>query len=163
MGALVLTNCGAAGDLVVDGVPVGAEMDAGAREDAGTGSVISVMATDAPLAPDQLARLARRAVIGLARTGYRGAHGSGDIALAFSTTNRFLHYPDSVDAPTLRVAKVRSLDWLFEAAAEAVEEAVINSLLRAETTCGRDGHVREALPVEPLLELLRRHGRLRGI
>lgn len=152
LGVLVQTNYG--GDLRIDGVPVGRELETGdparprGEGSAGDGSAMIVVATDAPLAHRELERLAYRTFLGLARTGSTMSHGSGDYAIAFSTS----------DAPA--VADGRLLSLLFEAAVEATEEAVINSLFRAETVTGYRGRRVEALPLERALEVLRAHGRL---
>lgn len=149
VGVLVQTNYG--GDLRIDGVPVGRLLGrsgpARAR-DAGDGSAMVVVATDAPLAHRDLQRLGFRAFLGLARTGSTMAHGSGDYAIAFST------------AGSPKRAEAATLSGLFRAAVEATEEAVVNSLLRATTVTGRRGHRAEAIPLEPLLDILRAHGRL---
>ncbi len=162
VGALLLTNFGRLEELVIGGRYVGREIMASggaeglAREAAGragdgsgvgrpgAGSVIVVLATDAPLDARQLGRLCMRAASGLARTGATIGHGSGEIALAFSTAYRVPHYPE--DAPVARPALHEDhLDPLFEAATEAVEEAVIDSLFSAVTVTGRAGHRRLAL------------------
>jgi D-aminopeptidase len=130
--ALVLANFGTREQLRVDGVAVG-DLGDGGGPDAPAGSCIAVLATDAPLAPQQLERLARRAGLGLARTGSVAHHGSGEIFAAFATaTERSL--PDG------------ELDTLFEAAVEATEEAVLNALWAGIDTDGRDGRVVRALP-----------------
>jgi len=197
LGALVLSNFGAAPDLVVGGWPVGryltppGEPDAGAlqgeqgepegapghserRGPAGTegaGSVIVVLATDAPLDARQLRRVAVRAVVGLVRTGARLHHGSGDFVIAFSTAYRIPHTfegrrrPEAGKEPAQPPAPVSAarlpddhplINELFVAAGEAVEEAVLNSLFQAHTVAGRDGHVRHALPVEEVARLVER-------
>ncbi|AEH25385.1 DmpA family aminopeptidase [Pyrococcus yayanosii] len=159
VGALVLTNFGKREDLTIAGVPVGLELRGyPGRGESGKGSIIMVVATDAPLTARQLNRLAKRAAVGLARTGGYAYNGSGDIALAFSTTNKIKHYekepieikaiPDSVISP------------LFKAAAEAVEEAIINSLLQARTMTGRDNRIRYALPKDELVRIMKKYGRL---
>src|SRR5207245_4097785 len=104
-----------------------------------------VVATDAPLDPRQLGRLARRAGLGLARVGASMAHGSGDYVIAFSTVTGKPLLTDDALSP------------LFDAVAESTEEAVVNSLFRAETTVGFRGHRAEALPVPRVLDILRRH------
>jgi D-aminopeptidase len=121
-----------------------------------------ILATDAPLDARQLGRLCRRGALGLARSGSIAHHGSGDFVLAFGSTALVPRRPLSPFlAPRPVVAEAHPLmDALFQAAVEAVEEAVVNSLLMAETTRGRDGRVREALPLEPTLAILRRHGRI---
>ncbi|HEY0415183.1 MAG TPA: P1 family peptidase [Gaiellaceae bacterium] len=147
VGVLVLSNFGAGEQLRVDGVPVGRLLAAhGAGPADPAGSCIAVVATDAPLAPPQLERLARRAGLGLARTGSVAHHGSGEIFVAFATaTSR--SYEDS------------RLDPLFAAAVDATEEAVLCALWAAADTRGREGRVVPALPRERVLELYRGRGR----
>ena len=119
------------------------------------GSVMIVLATDAPLSARQLGRLCRRAAAGLARTGSVIDHGSGDFVIAFSTTHRIAHSPASLTAPlSLVVDEERVLPWLFLAVVESVEEAVLNSLCAATTVVGRDNHVRYALPLLEVQRLL---------
>jgi D-aminopeptidase len=158
VGVLVLANYGARDDLRVDGVPVGRLLKgqpSGPRAPAG--SCIVVVATDAPLAAGDLSRLARRAGLGLARTGSVAHNGSGEIFLAFSTTARAPRADPSARPPTV---SGEGLDPLFSAAVEATEEAVLNALWNAERTVGREGIVAEALPHDELLELLSASGRL---
>jgi D-aminopeptidase len=182
VGVLVQANHGRREWLRVDGVPVGEHLgrnvvpsafdSAGEPEDAGdrygraplpppgSGSIIIVVATDAPLLPHQCERLAQRAGLGIARAGAIGGQTSGDLFIAFATGNRF-----AADGPTrrptydLHALSDRFIDPLFMATIEAAEEAVINALLAAETMTGRDGHVAHALPHDRLLEVLGRHGR----
>jgi D-aminopeptidase len=146
VGVLVQTNYG--GDLMIAGVPVGRELKRTAK-DSKDGSVIVVIATDAAVDARNLKRMAARAMLGLGRTGAAGSNGSGDYAIAF-TTNR---------APEKLVAN-DAMSPLFEAVIEATEEAVYNSLFRAETTEGNGRRV-EALPVARVLELLRARGAVR--
>jgi D-aminopeptidase len=155
VGVLVLANYGVSSDLRIDGVPVGRLLGAerGARGPAG--SCIAVVATDAPLGSAQLKRVARRAGLGLARTGSVAHHGSGEIFVAFSTT---AGAPRGEPAPPALADA--ELNPLFLATVDATEEAVLNALWAAETTTGRDGRVVEGLPHDPVLELLARHGRL---
>jgi D-aminopeptidase len=150
VGVLVLTNFGRARELRVDGVPVGRLLDLEAARSAPAGSCVVVVATDAPLTTAQLERVARRAGLGLARTGSVAHHGSGEIFVAFSTAREV---PPLADA---------ALDDLFEATVDATEEAVLNSLWSARTTTGREGRVVDALPHDPVLELLAANGRLGG-
>jgi D-aminopeptidase len=157
VGVLVLANFGSTSDLRVDGVPMAGLEAPGAADRDPAGSCIAVVATDAPLGPEQLERVARRAGLGLARTGSVAHHGSGEIFVAFSTTAR-----SSRDRPLPETLPDSRLDPLFKATVEATEEAVLGALWRAETTTGRDGRVVEALPHEPVLELLASHGRLTG-
>jgi D-aminopeptidase len=158
VGVLVLANYGDSPDLRIDGVPVGRELAAPPSLDRDpAGSCIAVVATDAPLGSAQLSRVARRAGLGLARTGSVAHHGSGEIFVAFSTTARA---PRGEPAPP--ALPDGELDPLFLATVDATEEAVLNALWAAETTSGRDGRVFERLPHEPVLELLARQGRLGG-
>jgi D-aminopeptidase len=147
VGALLLTNFGSSEQLRVDGVPVGQLLDERVDE-APTpgGSCIAVLATDAPLTPPQLERLARRAGLGLARAGSVAHHGSGEIFVAFATATE-RSFPD------------QGLDPLFQAAVDATEEAVLCSLWAAVDTTGRDGRLVRALPREKVLELYRGRGR----
>jgi D-aminopeptidase len=154
VGVLLLTNFGSAGQLRVDGVPVGRLLDE-RPDDASNnllqgrdpgGSCIAVVATDAPLTPPQLERLARRAGLGLGRAGSVAHHGSGEIFVAFATTTE-RSYPD------------RDLNPLFQAAVDATEEAVFCSLWAAVDTIGREGRLVRALPREKVLELYRGRGR----
>jgi D-aminopeptidase len=156
VGALVQSNFGRREDLVIRGVPVGRELvDLQPEPAADDGSVMVVLATDAPCSARQLHRLAVRAAFGLARTGSRGAHGSGDFVIAFSTTRRRPHYATAVVAEQSRLEDESGMiSWLFLAVIESVEEAIINSLLSAETMAGRDGHMRLALPAERVREMV---------
>lgn len=149
LGALVQTNYG--GFLTVAGVPVGRILtsdgpERSRRDDREGGSVMIVIATDAPLAHRELERVAERAFAGIARTGSWMSHGSGDYAIAFSTHRGAVELADG-----------KLLTQLFVAAAEAVEEAVLNSLFRATTVVGYGGRRAEALPVPAVLEILQRH------
>ena len=186
VGALVQANYGARELLRIDGVPVGeaipksdvpspwdaAEALARARSggargtlERGAGSIIVVLATDAPLLPHQCERLAQRAGLGLARVGSIASTGSGDIFIAFATGNRGLAGPDETPPAGAPVARdVRMLEdaritKLFQAAVEAVEEAVVNALLVAETMTGRDGITAWGLDGERVVEIMARHGR----
>jgi D-aminopeptidase len=147
VGVLVLTNFGTHSQLRVDGVHVGRLLDPPASRDDPAGSCIVVVATDASVGPHTLTRLARRAGLGLARTGSVAHHGSGEIFVAFSTGSGD-ELPDG------------ELNPLFAAVVDATEESVLNSLWAAEDVEGRRGRVVRALPHEPVLELLRREGRL---
>ena len=140
---LVQTNFG--GELTIAGVPVGRELRKGARASA-DGSIIMVVATDAPVDSRNLRRMASRAVWGLARTGSTGSNGSGDYAIAFSTARN----------PTRLVAN-DDMSPLFAAVIEATEEAIYNSLFKAVTMTG-NGHTVEALPIDRTVEILRRYG-----
>jgi D-aminopeptidase len=149
VGALVLANFGAADQLRIDGVPVGRLLgDPGAGPRPPAGSCIVVLATAAPLSAVQLERVARRAGLGLARTGSVAHHGSGEIFLAISTSRSGERVDDG------------ELDAVFAAAVEATEEAVLDALWAAETVEGRGGFVARALPHDAVLELLAAHHRL---
>ncbi|MBY6275131.1 P1 family peptidase [Symbiobacterium thermophilum] len=183
LGALVLANFGRREDLLIHGVPVGRRLahypeppaapasgpadaqepapaaeqapEVGDPDEPPPGSVMIVLATDAPLDARQLTRLARRGALGLARVGGSAANGSGDFVLAFSTANRTAHRADyPVRAVTLLRDDSAAMDDLFRAAVEAVEEAVINALFTARTVTGRDGHVAHELPVDQVLSWL---------
>jgi D-aminopeptidase len=147
VGVLLLTNFGTSEQLRVDGVHVGRLLDEKPRsaQDPG-GSCIAVIATDAPLAPLQLERLARRAGLGLARAGSVAHHGSGEIFVAFASSDE-------------RSFADHKLDPLFQAVVDATEEAVLCSLWAAVDTTGRDGRLVRALPREEVLELYRGRGR----
>jgi D-aminopeptidase len=161
VGALVQSNYGARELFRVDGVPVGREIGGEevplpkeavpARPD---GSIIVVLATDAPLLPIQCKRLARRATTGLACVGGIGSNGSGDIFLAFSTGN-----VTHADAPlsTVRSVSPDSMTPLFLAAAEATQEAILNSMTAAETTTGFKGRTVHALPLDRLQDVMRKY------
>jgi len=169
VGALVQANYGDRSRLTVDGVPVGREIGYDVVPSAygapsGSGSIIVILATDAPLLPHQCDRLAQRAGLGIARAGGSGAHSSGDLFLCFSTGNagRLTHYKD--DLPDVEVIDVRMLvdtgiSPLFWAAIEATEEAILNALCAAETMTGRDGVTAYELPKDRLLEVMARYGR----
>jgi len=119
------------------------------------GSIMVVLATDAPLDARQLQRLGVRATAGLARTGSHLGHGSGDFVIVFSTAHRIPHAaPTLTRTETVVIDEGRVMQWLFPAVVESVEEAVLNSLCRAETVTGRDGHIRHALPVEEVCRLV---------
>jgi D-aminopeptidase len=155
LGVLVQANYG--GLLVMDGVPVGEALDRRPLADA-SGSCLIVVATDAPLESRDLRRLAARAVFGLARTGSSFSHGSGDYAIAFSTSPeaRTRHGETAPRARTLLPSE--AVSPLFQAALEATEEAVLNALLKATTTTG-NGRTVEALPLDRLREVLKKYGR----
>jgi len=179
VGVLVQANYGRRGLLRVDGVPVGEEIgfDAVASPwdvpkkglgaaglPPGSGSIIAIVATDAPLLPHQCNRLARRIPLGIARVGGLGSTSSGDIFLAFSTGNRGMPptEAESADGGTITVRGMvdRAIDPLFEATVEATEEAIVNALVAAETMTGRDGIVAQRLPHDRLVEAMRKYGRL---
>ena len=136
IGALVMSNFGSAGNLVIGGKHYDTSVYCNKLKD--EGSIIIIIGTDIPLNERQLKRTAKRAMIALGRVGSYSGNGSGDIALAFTTTNRLSHYSDKNILET-RMFYDENIDLVFEAAVEAVEEAIISSLYHAETTCGIDG------------------------
>jgi D-aminopeptidase len=171
LGVLVQSNHGNPDQLVVAGVSVGSELPKelglfrgsarrSRQQDSDKSSIIIVIATNAPLLPHQLKRLARRASLGLARTGSISSNGSGDIFLAFSTANQ----EAALKLGELDVTMLQNteLDPIFEATVQATEEAIINSLIAAETMVGFSGKV-NALPRDRLLEILRNHNRLANV
>ncbi len=158
VGAFVQANCGRRPQLMVAGVPVGKEIP-GAVYKEEAGSIIIVVATDAPLLPNQLKRLARRASLGLARTGSVSGNGSGDLFLAFSTAN-----PTAAD-PAKTTHAVETIpndlmDPLFTGTVQAVEEAILNALVANRDMTGRDNHQVPALPHERVRELLAKYNRV---
>jgi D-aminopeptidase len=157
VGVLVQSNFGS--ELVLLGVPVGRELRRGPHPADQGGSCVIVIATDAPLSERNLERLARRAFIGMGRTTTVMPNGSGDYAIAFSTA---YFVPHAERAPTVRMPDLVANDamtWLFRAVEEATEEAIYNSVFMAETMTGRDGTTAEALPVDDVLAIMKRHGR----
>jgi D-aminopeptidase len=162
VGVLAMTNFGVAEELVIDGVPIGrllpVDGDPSGRAPA-EGSCIVIVATDAPLSHSQCERVARRAGLGLARTGSTARHGSGEIFCAFSTTHRGLRKGIGPLVTRVELA-TPALNALFTATVEATEEAVLNSLFVADTVVGVGGHRAPGLPHDRVLELLHSHGRL---
>jgi L-aminopeptidase/D-esterase-like protein len=168
VGVFVQANFGARRELVIAGVPLGQEL---ADDDPmaqlsltppGSGSVIALVATDAPLFPHQCQALARRVTSGLARTGTSGSHFSGDLFLAFSTANPGAFKPeDQKKMSRLDFVPWEILDPYYEAVVQACEEAVINALVANEDMTGRDGHRTPALPRDRVTRLLADAGRLR--
>jgi D-aminopeptidase len=166
VGVLVQSNYG--GVLTINGAPVGRELGkyylkeqistvSGADRigDAADGSIIMVVATDAPMDARNLKRLAARAMLGLARTGSPSTNGSGDYVIAFSVANRIRAGDNLRSAQTLGND---AMSPLFEAVVEATEEAIYNSLFKATTVTGRDGHRVEALPIDKTVEILKKYG-----
>ena len=160
VGVLVQTNYGSRSLLRVDGVPVGRELGfervpSPWLEKVSDGSIIVVIATDAPLLPVQCKRLAKRATVGLACVGGIGSNGSGDIFLAFATGN---HLSVPATAPyTLKMIPHDHLDNFFEGVAEAVEEAILNALTAAETMVGWQGRTAYALPLDDLQRIMKKY------
>lgn len=157
VGVLVQCNYGVRANLRVADVPVGREIPEHAAYKKETGSIIVVVATDAPLLPHQLKRLARRVPLGLGRNGSIEGNGSGDIFVAFSTANPNIFVPDVV---SVKMLNNENLNPLFEATVEATEEAVINAMIAAATMTGYDGHTVIALPQDKLRDVLKKYNRL---
>ncbi len=154
VGVLVLTNTGAVSDLRIDGFPVGQHLTPEESSEERPGSIMIIVATDAPLSHRQLTRVARRATFGLARTGAVASHGSGDFVIAFSTTNRIGTSPPEGGGSLSTFHDESALTFLFRAVIEATEESIINSLLKAHTVVGRDGNVRYGIPIHRIVEIL---------
>ena len=171
VGVIVQCNCGRRPQLTIAGVPVGKEIPEGApyaqlKNPAGmpgsemqgdVGSIIIVVATDAPLLPHQLKRLARRASLGLARTGSTSGNGSGDIFIAFSTANP---RADAEPGPnSVKTVSNERISPIFSATVEATEEAIVNAMVGAKTMTGIDGHTVIALPHDRLQRALKKYNR----
>jgi len=182
VGVFVQANFGRRDELVITGIPLGAELaDDNPMADfrvapAGSGSVIAVVATDAPFIPSQCAAMARRVTSGLARTGTAGSHFSGDLFLAFSTGNPGAFSTGEPAAGTVGTAGTRDssaydqlrfipwgrMDPFFTAVVQGCEEAVINALVANDDMTGRNGHRTPALPRDRVAEIVRRRGRAGG-
>jgi D-aminopeptidase len=163
VGVLVQANHGRRSRLAIDGVPVGRELGPERiplppRPEDGGGSIIVVVATDAPLLPHQCDRLAVRAGLGIGRTGGAGENSSGDIVLAFATGNRIAG--DATPPHALRMVPNEQIDALFYATIEATEEAIVNALVAAETTTGHGGATAHALDHDAVRAVMRTYGRL---
>jgi len=171
LGVLVQTNFG--GVLSIDGAPIGIELGKYYLKDATSitnpqsefrnpqspdGSIIIVIATDAPLDHRQLRRLAERSMAGLARTGSSMTNGSGDYAIAFSTANR-INASESVR--NVQVVGNDAMSPLFQAVIETTEEAILNSLFKATTVTGKDNHTIEALPLDQTITILKKYGKIK--
>jgi len=174
VGVLVQTNFGTRNQLTIAGVPVGKELldsfpitfngvtgvaknSTPAQDD--RGSIIVVIATDAPLLPHQLKRIAQRASLGIGRDGGIGANGSGDIFLAFSTAN--LNAFNRNDEQKVTLYPNDKMNALFTATIQATEEAIINALIAAKTTTGINGNTVPALPHDSVIRILKKYGRIK--
>jgi len=157
VGVLVQANYGVRSELRIAGVPVGKFMPVKPPEAQDQGSIIIVVATDAPLLPQQMKRLARRASLGLARNGSYAGDGSGDLFLAFSTANAAANHVASFE---LRALGNGQLNPLFLATVQAVEESIINAMVAAETMTGRNGATVPAIDTGELKKILQRFDRL---
>ncbi|MGJ3244514.1 MAG: P1 family peptidase [Elainellaceae cyanobacterium] len=165
LGVLVQTNYGRRHSLRIAGVPIGYELNATHtplpwKTPPLGGSIIVIIATDAPLIPVQCKRLARRATVGLARTGGIGQNSSGDIFLAFSTGNDVFAHPSKLTS--IKMLPHEQMDALFEALSEAVEEAILNALVAAKTMTGFQGHTAYALPLDVLKHVMKKYRPFHG-
>jgi D-aminopeptidase len=169
VGVLVQTNFG--GVLTMNGAPVGRELgqyylrkelqQAGQSIDTGKGSIMIVVATDAPIDARNLKRLAARAMLGVGRTGSSGSDGSGDYAIAFSTASQVrIHSQEKSPTRQIEVLRNDAMSPLFLAVIEATEDAIYNSMLRATTTTS-NGHTVEALPIDKTVEILKKYGAIK--
>lgn len=168
IGAFVQTNFGKRYQLTIAGAPVGKHLIDFAPYSKGgeiaspkeNGSLIVILATDAPLLPHQLKRLAKRATLGMARTGALGGNGSGDLFLAFSTANPKAAYPEENGISAIETLSNEHIDPILYASVYATEEAIINSLIAAEDMIGHNGINIKALPHEKVKEVLKKYNRL---
>src|SRR5216117_1943059 len=158
VGVFLQANFGRRPQLTIAGIPVGKEIPGEVYKDE-SGSCIAVVATDAPLLPNQLKRLARRVSLGLARTGTVSGNGSGDLFVAFSTANPNVANPDQV-THSIETIPNDLMDPLFTGVVQATEEAVVNALVDNRSMTGRDNHRVDALPHDRLRELLKKYNRL---
>jgi D-aminopeptidase len=168
LGVLVQANFGGRNQLTIGGVPVGREIKGaemkmnfggGADDAAGRGSIIAIAATDAPLAPHQLRRIAQRISLGIGRTGGTGGNGSGDIFLAFSTANPGAFRRGG--ASTIQMMSNDDMNGLMDATVDATEEAIVNAMIAAKTMTGANGNTSFAIPHDQVRDILRKYGRLR--
>ena len=161
VGVLVMTNHGGKDELRIDGVPVGLKLPAPGERRSGDGSIVIIVATNAPLDSRQLRRIARRSFLGMATVGSCSANTSGDIAVAFSTAN--VHERNNTKGlVTSHLIQDKDMTPLFRATVDCTAEAIVNSLFKAETIEGRDGNTSWALPIDETLEIMKAHGRLRA-
>jgi D-aminopeptidase len=154
VGALVQLNCGEMKDLMITGVPVGKELQLAPPQPSPGNSIMMIIATDIKLDSRQLMKLAKRAILGLARTGSYGGNFSGDFTISFSTSEKTVE-----ESFGSSLAGDGFLSPLYHATVEATEEAVINALFKAETMWGYEGHVRQALPLDQVREIFNNYGR----
>jgi len=169
IGVLVQSNFGQKKNLTIDGVPIGLELKdtlnsvvhklAQSHYQEGDGSIIVVLATDAPLLPHQLKRIAQRIALGVGKVGGRGENGSGDIFIAFSTANENAFNRQKV--VSVKQFPNDEINPLFEGTVQAVEEAIINAMVAADTMVGVNGNTTYALPHDKVIELLKKYGRIK--
>jgi D-aminopeptidase len=160
VGVLVQTNFG--GVLQIDGVPMGEELKqfylSDQLMDKADGSCMIVIATDAPVDARNLERMAKRAIMGLAKTGGIGSNGSGDYVIAFSSNPQLrIRHESKERTDTINVLRNDAMSPLFMAVIEATEEAIINSLFAAETITGKDSHTIQGLPKEEVMKIIRKY------
>ncbi|HVR62393.1 MAG TPA: P1 family peptidase [Polyangia bacterium] len=159
LGILVQSNFGIMRSLRVNGAPVGEVLERAftePRRERNAGSIITIIATDAPLLSSQLVRLCKRAALGIGRIGSFAAHGSGEIIVAFSTANKVPRQTSRMTA-RLDVLLDEACDPLYEAVVEGTEEAILNALCMADEMRGQSGHLAPALPLDRLAQILRAH------
>ena len=161
VGAFVQSNFGKRHLLTVAGIPIGVHYPTDESPNSDLGSIIGVVATDAALLPHQLKRLARRSSLGVARSGGIASNESGDLFVAFSTANESVIESNSGKVQVDMLGE-GDLSVIYEAAIEAMDEAIMNALFTGETMIGRDGNMAPGLPVEEVRAILRQHGRLVG-
>ncbi len=169
IGVLVQSNFGRKQNLTIAGVPIGVELKdtlnsevhklAQSHAQEGDGSIIVVLATDAPLLPHQLKRIAQRIALGVGKVGGRGENGSGDIFIAFSTANAAAFNREKV--VSVKQFPNDQINPLFEGTVQAVEEAIINAMVAADTMTGVNGNKTYALPHDKVIELLKKYGRIK--
>ena len=157
VGVLVNANCGRRRELLIAGVPAGRELPV-QTSPTRDGSIIVVIATDAPLVPHQLRRLCKRAALGIGRTGTVSRTSSGDFAIAFSTAYRLPR--TRADRDTITTLRDGRLNAIFQATIEATEEAIVNAMCVAEPMTGRDNRTMPALPHDKLIEVMKKYGRM---
>jgi D-aminopeptidase len=159
LGVLVMSNFGRMADLRIDGVPVGQKLApryaSHKKRIDNYGSIIAIVATDAPLIAQQIGRLCKRSALGIGRVGSHAGHGSGEIVVGFSTANRIPRTTRKM-VYQMKVLLDRCIDPLYEAVVEATEEAIVNALFAADTMVGRAGHTAPGLPALEVVEMVRR-------
>jgi L-aminopeptidase/D-esterase-like protein len=160
IGAFVQSNHGLRPECTILGVPVGLHLKGDELRGKPQGSIIVIIATDAPLEAHQLKRLARRVPLGLARTGGIAHSSSGDIFLAFSTANAEAFAAAPGELRRMQALATGDIDPLFIATIEATEEAIIDSMIANETMVGRDGNKSVALPHDQLIDVMKKYGRM---
>jgi D-aminopeptidase len=159
VGAFVQSNFGKRHLMTVAGIPIGIHFPTDERPNSDLGSIIGIVATDAPLLPHQLKRLARRSSLAVARSGGIASNESGDLFLAFSTANESV-IESNFGTIQVEMLGEGNLSVIYEAAIEAMDEAIMNAVFAGETMVGRDGNMAPGLPVTEVLEILKRHNRL---